>query len=65
MSVPVGRSHGMAQMPGLCDKNLVSFVAGFKAKQFFVKRDGLRHITGLDVDMVQVFDDHRGALFET
>jgi NADH dehydrogenase FAD-containing subunit len=36
MSVPVGRSHGMAQMPGLCDKNLVSFVAGFKAKQYLV-----------------------------
>ena len=36
MSVPVGKSHGMAQMPGVCDKNLVRFVAGFKARQYLV-----------------------------
>jgi NADH dehydrogenase FAD-containing subunit len=34
INVPVGKSHGMAQLPGLCDKNLVTFAVGFKTKHY-------------------------------
>jgi NADH dehydrogenase FAD-containing subunit len=32
--VPVGRKHGVGQVPGLCAKNIVSFVSAFKSRDY-------------------------------